>query len=142
MPSVSSRSNVTTFCQPVGLGSPLSMAHLLETCAELIVVRELDRSRDLVVGQTFTAKRHHATLEHVERLGRQQLEARRYELPHHGLSFSEHGDVLDILQLQEHVLDLCRIDLLTANVDQIRGAAEDAQIFAVYLDGVLGVEPT
>src|SRR4051794_39308393 len=92
IPSVSSCSNARNFFQPVGLGADLFMSNLLEARPELRAVREFDCARDLIIGQSFTAERHHAPLEDVGRLGRAELEARGYDLSHHRLRLAEHRD--------------------------------------------------
>ena len=48
----------------------------------------------------------------------------------------------DVLHLQQHALHLRRVDFLAADVDDLGLAAQDADVLAINLDHVIGVEPT
>ena len=58
-----------------------------------------------------------------------------------GLGLAAHGHVLDVVELEQNVLDLGRMHLLAAHIDQLRLAAENANVLAVSFDEILRVEP-
>ena len=117
------------------------MAKLLEAYAELGRIRELDDHRNLELRHSLATKGVHPSLEDIQRFRLFQVETRRDDLTHHGVRFTEDGYVLHVGQPQQHVLHLRRINLLAADVDQFRCATQDAQVLAVYFDGVLRIQP-
>ena len=57
------------------------------------------------------------------------------------MRFADHNGVSHVFELEQHALDFGRVDLLAADIDDLRLASEDANKVAIYLDHVIGVEP-
>src|SRR3954469_8799694 len=121
MPPISVRAAINTRRQSGrSLGSTRGscsvMTQFLETRAELAVLGDFDENRDLILGEALATERVHASLQRVERLRLLQVEARGHYVAHHCVRLAEHRALFDIVELQQHALDLGRIYLLPADV--------------------------
>src|ERR1700744_4834536 len=97
--------------------------------------------RRLVAGEAHPAGDTYAAFQVVNGFWLGESDLGDNDLAEHGVRLAHHGDVEDVVEPEDHILDLGRIDLLAADIDDVADAAEDLDPVAVLLDLVLGVEP-
>ena len=79
--------------------------------------------------------------EHPRVLGLDQRDGGDHHRSHHRAGSGGHRRAANVARPQQDVLDLGRVNLLAADIDQFALAADDPDIVAVDLDLVVCVEP-
>ena len=107
----------------------------------VIVPDDFDHRRHFVPLEPFLAKPADAPAQQFRILRAERRDFRGDDLSSDRTVFAAHGHVFDIIELQQDVFDLGGVNFLATDVDQLRPAAENAQVFAVNFDEILRVEP-
>src|SRR3954469_6059195 len=135
---------LTNLLSGVGAGTMLNgclVARFLEARTVVILYDHVDDGGNFVALKSRTAELADAQLEGVRILGRERCDPGGNDLAGNRIWMSAHRDVFDVVELEQHILDLGRVHLLAADVDQLRLAAEDVNVLAVSFDEILRVEP-
>src|SRR5262245_29466090 len=127
----------------IGAGPNWSLiARFLETLTVMILRDHIDDGRHLVALELLAAELAHTPFERIGIFRHQRRDLSCDDLAGDRIRLAAHGDVFDVVELEQNVFDLGRMNLLAANVYQLRFAAENANILAVSLDQILRVEPS
>src|SRR5262249_27780795 len=117
------------------------IARFLETSSVVILDDYIDDCGHLVALESRLAELADAPFEGVGIFWHQRGDLGRNDFAGDRVGLAAHGDVLDVVELEQNVLDLGRVHFLAAHIYQLRLPAKYADILAVYFDEILGVEP-
>src|SRR5207248_10940166 len=116
-------------------------ARFLETRTVMILHDDIDDHRHLVWLEPRAAELADSPFEGVRILRHERRDLGSNDLAGDRIRLTAHGDVLNVVKLEQKVLDLGRMHFLATYIDQLRLAAENADVLAVAFDEILRVEP-
>src|SRR5262245_36786832 len=128
-------------CPPSGSSTSDGATHFLEAITVMIGSHDLDRRRHLEPFEMCLAKCADALPERLRVFRPDRCNSRSDHLPGNRILLGKHRRILDVIELQQHILDLGRMDFLSAHVNQFRLAPDDANVVSLDLHDILRVEP-
>jgi hypothetical protein len=104
-------------------------------------VCDLDHRRYLETLQAVTAKAAESASQHFGIFRPDRGDSGGYHLTGYRIGYAANSGVSDVIEREQNIFYLGRMNLLAADVDQFRSAAQDTNVFAVHLYEILRVEP-